>query len=445
MKQENTNPVIQKEIEMRTNRNPAPVRTHEGAVAKRINAEQELRRSVMSCMLWEKTFYEDGESIADRIASLVPKVQGTKVRTLAVKARQEMKLRHAPLWLAVAMAKCGSLRAEILAMIIQRADELTEFLSLYWLNGKCPLSGQVKKGLALAFRKFDAYSLAKYNRPSAIKLRDVLFLCHAKPKDAEQAATWKQLIDGTLASPDTWEVGLSGGGDKKETFTRLLKEKKLGGMALLRNLRNMADVKVDSSLVCESLAEMNTDRILPFRFIAAARHAPQWESAIEDALFRSLAAAPKLSGTTVLLVDVSGSMTSPLSDKSDMTRMDAACGVAICAREMCEDVRIYGFSTDCKRIPSRRGFALRDAISSSCDWASTYLGKAVKKVNADGSYDRIIVITDEQSYDIIPNPTDKGYVINVASYQNGIGYGAWTHIDGFSEAVLKYIVASEAL
>jgi len=430
---------------MRTNRNPAPIRTHEGAVAKRINAEQELRRSVMSCLLWEKTFYEDGESIADRIASLVPKVDPAKVAEIAIEARTEMNLRHVPLWLAVALARTGDLHSGILYNIICRADELTEFLSLYWIDGKCPIAGQVKKGLALAFGKFDAYALAKYNRPNAIKLRDVLFLCHAKPKDAEQAAAWKQLIDGTLSSPDTWEVGLSGGGDKKETFTRLLKEKKLGGMALLRNLRNMAEAKVDSGLVCESLAEMNTSRILPFRFIAAARHAPQWETAIENALFRSLAEAPRLSGTTVLLVDVSGSMTSPLSDKSDMTRMDAACGVAICAREMCEDVRIYGFSTDCKRVPSRRGFALRDAISKSCEWASTYLGGAVKKVNVDGSYDRIIVITDEQSHDDVSNPTDKGYVINIASYQNGIGYGAWTHIDGFSEAVLKYIVASEAL
>jgi len=37
--------------------------THEGAPAKRINAELELRRSVMACMLWEDSFYEDGHSI----------------------------------------------------------------------------------------------------------------------------------------------------------------------------------------------------------------------------------------------------------------------------------------------------------------------------------------------------------------------------------------------
>jgi hypothetical protein len=36
------------------------------------------------------------------------------------------------------------------------------------------------------------------------------------------------------------------------------------------------------------------------------------------------------------------------------------------------------------------------------------------------------------------------YMINIASGQNGVGYGgAWTHIDGWSESVIRYIVAIE--
>lgn len=58
--------------------------------------------------------------------------------------------------------------------------------------------------------------------------------------------------------------------------------------------------------------------------------------------------------------------------------------------------------------------------------------------------DRIIVITDEQSRDRVPDPVcERAYVINVASKKNGIGYGKWVHIDGFSEGVLRYITAME--
>ena len=262
-------------------------RTHEGAPARNISTELQLRRSVLACLLWETQFYEDGVEIAGRIAELVPKVSAEKVAALAVEAREKMKLRHAPLLLVREMARHKTHRvlvADTLQRVIQRADELSEFVAIYWKDGRVPLSGQVKKGLAAAFTKFDEYALAKYDRASPVKLRDVLFLSHAKPVDAAQAELWKRLVAGELATPDTWEVALSAGADKREAWERLLSENKLGALALLRNLRNMADAKVTPALIGEALGRMKTERVLPFRFIAAARFAPQWETELELSL-----------------------------------------------------------------------------------------------------------------------------------------------------------------
>jgi hypothetical protein len=416
------------------------LRTHEGAPAKRISAELQLRRSVLACMLWEDQFYEDGVEIAGRIRELVPKVDASRVAALAVEAREKMKLRHAPLLLVREMARHGSHRAwvaEILQRVIQRADELSEFVAIYWKDGKETLSAQVKKGLAGAFTKFDAYALAKYNRPGPIKLRDVLFLCHAKPLNDGQAEVWKQLVEGTLASPDTWEVALSGGADKRETWERLLRENKLGALALLRNLRNMKDADVDPNLVGPALRAMKTDRVLPFRFIAAARYAPQWERVLEQAMLKALASQENLPGKTVLLVDVSGSMNAPLSRNSEMHRTDAAYGLAVLLREISEEVAIYTFSDRLVEVPGRHGFALRDALEHSQSHSGTYLGRSLGELKE--TYDRLIVITDEQAHDSVPNPKGLGYMINVASYKNGVGYGKWVHIDGWSEAVIGYI------
>jgi len=431
---------------MRTNtRNKFVEKTHEGAPAARHNAEQELRRSVMSCLLWEKSFYESGVDIAERIKDLVPYVDANKVAALAIEARSSMNLRHAPLWLVRAMAATKthrSLVADTLEAVIQRPDGLTEFLSLYWDGKKTPVAAQVKKGLARAFRKFSAYQLAKYNRDNDIKLRNVLFLTHAKPKDAAQAATWKKLVDGNLEAPDTWEVALSSGADKQGSWTRLLSEGKLGAFALLRNLRNMQQVDVDEGLINDALAKADVSRILPFRFIAAARYAPDFEPALEQALFRSLE-SQKLAGKTVVLVDVSGSMDfDNISGKSEMTRLDAACGLAMVLRELCDSVKIYSFSRDVVKIPPRRGFALRDAIIRSQQHGGTYLGRAVTAANQEG-YDRLVVITDEQSHDAVSGPDGRGYMLNVASYKNGVGYGEWTRITGWSEAVVHYIMEIE--
>jgi len=420
-------------------------RTHEGAPARNISPELHLRRSVLACLLWENQFYEDGVEIAGRIAELVPKVASEKVAALAVEAREQMKLRHAPLLLLREMARHQTHRApvsETLARVIQRADELAEFVAIYWKDGRVPISGQVKKGLAAAFPKFDEYQLAKYDRGGPIKLRDVLFLCHAKPRDEAQAAVWKKLVSGTLTTPDTWEVALSSGADKREAWERLIREQKLGALALLRNLRNMREAAVDESLVLNALREMSTGRVLPFRFLAAARYAPQWD-ALEQAMLKSVAASEKLPGKTIVLVDVSGSMTAPLSRRSEMQRTDAAYGLAVLLREIGEKVAVFSFSDNLVGIPPRRGFALRDAIDASQRHNATYLGKAVEELNRKEKYDRLIVITDEQAHDAVPAPNGKGYVINVASFKNGVGYGKWTHIDGWSESVIEYIRALE--
>jgi 60 kDa SS-A/Ro ribonucleoprotein len=198
----------------------------------------------------------------------------------------------------------GTLVAETLERVIQRADELGELVALYWTPRKQPLSAGVKRGLAKAFTKFDDYHLAKYNRDGVVKLGDVLFLSHAKPLNAEQAALWKRLVENTLDPPDTWEVALSAGKDKRETWERLLRKEKLGGMAVLRNLRLMLASGVEPKRIGARL-EKGIARALSFRFVTAARYAPKLEDAIERAMLKGMAAFEKLSGSTALLVDVS--------------------------------------------------------------------------------------------------------------------------------------------
>ena len=425
------------------------LKTHEGAPARMINPEQQLTRCVLACMLWESSFYESGEDIADRIKALVHANRPDFVATLAIKARSEMKLRHVPLLLVRELArhkdrdKMAHSVAFVLDAVIQRADELTEFLAMYWRDGREKLSAQVKKGLALAFTKFSAYDLAKYNRDNAVKLRDVLFLSHAKPINAEQAELWKKLVDNALPVPDTWEVALSAGGDKKEIWTRLLKEKRLGALALLRNLRNMDEAGVDPNSVRDALLAIKTDRVLPFRFIAASRFAPALEPELETGMMKCLANQEKITGRTVLLIDVSGSMDGTVSDKSDITRIEAGCGLAILLREICSEVNIYTFSSKVAIIPPRHGFALKDAVINSQPHSNTLLGEAINLINGREKYERIIVISDEQTADRVPNPTGRGYMLNVASYQNGVGYGPWVNITGFSESIVDYIRESE--
>lgn len=446
------------------------LKTHEGAMAHPIQAEQLLRRSVMSCLLWENEFYEDGKTIAQRITDTVPLVKPEAVAAIAIEAREKMNLRHVPLLLVREMVRHARYRpfvAETLARVIQRADEPAEFLAMYWQDGKKPLPHSVRAGLDKALRKFNEYSLAKYRGDgNAVKLRDVFRLVHPEPDNAEQSALWQRVVKNELATPDTWEVELSraDGLSKQEKWTRLVSEDKLGALALLRNLRNMEQEGIDDTLIRAALAKMDGRRILPFRYVAAAKAAPRFEDAIDQAMLRGLSQAPKLPGKTIVVIDVSGSMyNSRLSAKSDMDRAVAACALGAIAREICENPVIYATAgSDTQRVhatqlvPNRRGMALADAIYAMCrplGGGGIFLKQVVDfLLEREKVADRIIVITDEQDCGIgskdsplLAKPFGyHNYLLNVASARNGVGYGAWTHIDGFSEAVFAYITQSEA-
>lgn len=438
--------------------------TAERAPAAPMTAEQALRRSVCSCFLFEDEFYESGEEIAERIVRLAKELPLEKVASIAIEAREQGNLRHVPLLLLSALAASGrgnAIVGKTVARVIQRPDELAEFLAVHAkVNGVTPdkvkkkISAQMKKGLASAFLKFNEYGLAKYvrnNSNSAIKMRDVLFLCHAKPKDEAQEALFKRLIAGTMSVSDTWETSLSTGADKKETWERLIREKKLGYMALLRNLRGMLQVNCDLDLIKSAILARKggAERVLPFRYVAAAKAAPQLEPALDKALCTAINELPALPGKTVVMVDVSGSMDqAKVSAKSELTRRAAA---AVLASMINGSLRLFAFADEVTELPPRHGMAGVDAIMN-VPTGGTRLFDAIREVNAKTQYDRLIVITDEQAFPASPRgmyevstgggcpaPKGRGYMINVASNQKGVGYGQWVHIDGFSESVLKFI------
>jgi len=423
-------------------------RTHEGALAvPGFSDEKMLRRSVLSCMLWEDEFYENGQSIAARIAASAEKVAPAVLARLAIEAREVFNLRHVPLLLLEILSRTGKgdrLVADTVVRVVQRADELGELIALHHKMGaKKMIPAQMRKGLARAFAKLDAYALAKYDRDSAVKLRDVLRLVRPTPQDAEQSALWKGVKDRTLQAPDTWEVALSSGADKKQTFERLLRDGKLGYLALLRNLRNMAQAGVEEALVRQAIVARKggAQRVLPFRYVAAARAAPQYEAAIDQALQAAIADLRPLPGRTIVLIDVSGSMDYRLSRKSDMKRIDAAAALGAIVPG---DIRLFTFSNGLVEVPPRRGMAGVDAIVRSQPHGGTELGAALDKIY-QLAHDRLIVVTDEQSHDRVAEPVAaRSYMINVGSYRNGVGYGRWTHIDGFSESIIRFIAEVES-
>ena len=447
-----------------------------GVHAAKQDAEAQLRRVTMACLLWEDLHYESGETTADAICRLIPQVDPQKCADIAIECRYDQKLRHVPLLIVREMVKYPEHRllvAKTLTKVCKRPDETAEFLRLYWgtddkrTSKNKPLPSQVKRGLAAAFGRYDAYQLAKWRlQDQGIKLRDVLLLCRPKPETKERAVLYKQLIENTLPTPETWEVGYSRAKsveEKRAVWQHLLENNSLGATALLKNLRNMEEVKVPKSVIATGLKNAYTEFLVPVDFLKARKHAPNFTRELEDMMYRCTAQWPKLTGYTAFVVDVSGSMQcARISDKSDFTRLDVAIAMTVLASEMCERVGIYATAgNDSTRVHQTakveplRGFALADKIMnyySRLGGGGIFTRQVCDYVRKeeDEQPDRLIIFSDSADCDLpgsrTPKPCGKrNYIVDVSAHRHGVAYdGIWTaEVSGWSEKFLAFIAAME--
>jgi 60 kDa SS-A/Ro ribonucleoprotein len=450
----------------------AAPKTHGGGEGVHLTPEQELRRSLMACLLFEKNFYEAGALVADRITQLVPLVAPERVAQMAVEARLVHKLRHAPLWVVAAMLESEQHRkhvGRILPQVLRRPDEMSELLRMHWGSKKKtkPLGKQLRMGLQAAFLGFDQYQLAKYiyaDTSQQISLWDVFNLAHPKPQTPEQAETLRLFAANQLPEAYTWENELKrqdGNRTKRQIWEELLASGKLPAYALLSNLRNMHQAGCDIETVADALEKANTRMILPFRFLAAVDVVPQYKTVVEQAMIRHFDRQRKLSGTTLVIIDLSGSMNQSLSERSKMERVDGAIAQAVIANLLCEKAVIYGTAgSDSTRIHKTE--MVPDKVKGLD--VARYMKMQAGKLGGGGIFltpvlqhlqkihpqvDRILVVTDEQDCTAGEAQSPKmarpwgsrgNYLVNVSTDKVGIAYGQqWTHMDTLSDAVFHYM------
>lgn len=309
---------------------------HVGAKAYKQTPKEELVFATLTTFV-ESSYYEAGDERLERIKTLVAKVAKSDpefVAKLAIYARTEFNMRSVFSVLVGELAKNTSgdgLVRKTIAKGATRVDDLTELASYL---GKENLSSRVKRGIADALNKFNEYQIAKYkSEGKGISLVDLVNLVHPKATNPGTATALKKLMTGELKNTDTWESQMSSGKSARDTFNDLIDQNKLGYMALLRNLRNIAKTG-DGALIRKAAAiiadpeKVRKSKQLPFRFLSAAQalEGPSDDGssfkfekdeessvvlrdAVNAALTASVQNIPLLTGRTMILSDNSGSMT----------------------------------------------------------------------------------------------------------------------------------------
>lgn len=439
-------------------------------VSGKYSAEQALCRVTMANLLWESTYYQSADTIMRRIEELIPKVKPEVIAGLALETRFEQRLRHTPIFLALQLYKYhgGTGVADLLAEICTRPDMTIDTLAMLPLvldrTAIKPIPKSIKKGLAKAFDQYDAYQIAKYKRSTHnISLVDVVNLVHPVPTQANATAL-QALVRQEKLIADTWETKLSAGADKAETFTRMIKENKLGALAMLRNLRGMINAGVNRYVIRNGLTKISSKWLTPLNFLAAQRNAPQFTADLEDVMARSFATR-KITGTTILAIDVSGSMGALTTSNSKFSRMDLAFALAALAGYMFEDlILVFTAGSDYRREGAHtvwsngRGFGLfndQRAINQRIGGGGIFTHQLCEWLKAEGlakDADRLVVLSDSQDIDaaygkaVIPDttPYKTSYIIDISTHTYGIKTGNWTaEINGWSDRLFHYIAELE--
>ncbi len=309
-------------------RTPAPANTvnYAGGTAYKQEAKLELA-SLLATSFVTDGYYRGANDTLERMRELIGQVDPLFAAKAAVYARNTDGMRsitHAAAAELVARVKGEDWTKRFIDKVVRRPDDATEILAYYLGQYGKPLPNALKKGLGSALGKFDEYQLARYRGEGKdISLVDVVNLCHPKPTD-KNAEALAALVNGTLRSTNTWDAKLTEAGRagdeeqvataKTEAWREQLESGRIGYLALLRNLRNIADQAPELvDLAIEKLTDETFVRkslVFPFQFLTAydaVGDHPKLVAAVSDALDLSIANVPDL-GNTLVAVDGSGSM-----------------------------------------------------------------------------------------------------------------------------------------
>lgn len=343
----------------------------------------------------------------------------------------------------------------LVASAIGRTDEFAEFIGYWRMRFGRTIPGGVQRGLADAFvSSLDEYGAMKYDgndRP--IRLGDVVEILHPEPKNPAQSDLFRYLMDrrhhpsdirvglerlpmiasrrvledmpqtereALVVSPG-FTLALKNSGMTWENVAGWLRRKltarewealipTMGYMALLRNLRNLDDAGISDEVAAQVVmrltdpAQIARSKQFPYRFYTAYRAAQEtfrWSSALGKALDLSTQNIPVLNGNTLVLVDTSASMETPISARSNVEMVDVAAlfSAALAARNP-DRVDVISFATSARKIE----FPTRSNVLRNVDHLRGKVGLVGHGTNVNAGiaflegkkYDRMIILSDMQ-------------------------------------------------
>lgn len=385
--------------------------SYEGGAVYEKNIIEDWINNLFSSFL-ENRYYESSDDQMKRYMQLTNQVAEQLgwefIAKASMFARNELGLRSiAQLTAAMLNGQKFDSKRAYFRNFCHRPDDVSEiFAAVDVINGK--RSHALVRGTADYLSTLNDYTLGKYKlNGKTYNMYDLINITHANSE------TINKYKNDTLEIPDTWETAISTAGDQKEQeWMRLVEEKKLGYLALIRNLRNIlnADSLISNEWIVKNLVPQLTNEVAirkslvyPYQIYCAAKNMTYKNPAVMlalDTAFRiSVQNMPELPGSTAIILDISGSMDSLMSEHSNMRIKEVGAVYAAAIYVSNPNADFIKFGTDAKYCSINRLYSIFDIIEQMQSEDNLGYGTDIHKAFnlLDKSYDRIFVISDMQT------------------------------------------------
>lgn len=454
--------------------------------------DKELLYDILSMTLLGKDqYYTTSDSLIEKMGEimkrLVAKNQIDFILNLAVHTRTNMNIRSMPIVMLVHLgkfmheSKVTSANYKLAVRdVIQRADELTDMyayaISYFGGKGKIPLA--IKKGVALAARKFDEYQYGKYkgNRKE-LSMKQLFQIVHPVGETKEQLELFRKVNEETLKTPYTWETQLSeagksskSGNSKTKVWEELIDSDSLGIMATIRNLRNMVEAGVNRSYIDKICKRLETPHVIhkskmfPYQFLSANRVVKDLPNsnkilrAIDRATEISVNNVPEFDGNVWVIVDCSTSMTCGRNINS-ITPYDKASlfAAAIAKKNADKNFAMTLFSDDATHLsinPDSTVVDITESMKNKVYGGGTNLRAALNYYHKLGFKPDVMVLFSDMevnklnryngTFNTHPVMVDDSIIklaVNAAVSTNtpaSMNQG-WMQVSGYSDSIFDYI------
>lgn len=399
--------------------------------------------NIMFGSLLSGGFYEDADTQVARLGELTKRVlkqEGPVFVSNAIAfARNKMGIRSASSY-ALAHLNCVQFenKADYIRRCLRRPDDVAELFAAIDSLGQKRSHGTVN-ACRDYLEDLGDYSLSKYKMGGKnYNMYDLVNITHANSPAIDK------LKNGELEPADTWETAISNASDKGQEWERLVRERKLGYLALIRNLRNIYNdsSRIDTRLLAEQIEDKEAIRsscVFPYQ-IYTAYQAIRHEAddtvveALQNAFVTACENVPELPGKTLLVLDVSASMLCPISERSEVSILEAsACYCAAVAMKS-RDVTIVKFGTRASCFQFNKENPIfweidRLCLNDNCGHSTNFSAVSSLGIPRHG-FNRMFLFSDEQvmrqEYRI-DRPNNRYWALELASYVYSFNLGSYSN------------------